>query len=237
MTENTIGYYLERVFRRLPDVEADRLSMATLTQLGEEGYTGIGYQGLYDALKTAHAHPDSERMQTEIWKTPHVDLSRFPWDWKAQHEQTIFGPNGERVILFPRRLVTTYQTKYTPSNFTLGLQEWEKLNFKDMIRGTDTRQIARFARQDPKVRAVYNEALSRKVNYGILLTLTTDSSTIHPEGRQLETEDGKIIPHIRRPKIIIPKATPEERKVLDDFCDQYQVPNKKLVDRLLGITD
>ncbi len=231
----TIGYHVQKLFSHLPDKTIDELALASIKQFEEEGYKGVGYQSLFDAIHTAYAHPDSIRMQTGISKAKIAELNKFPWDWRTKHAQKIIGPDGEKAILFPRRLITTYQTEYHPSNFILGMKEYERLNFLSKVYGTDTRLIARLAREELK--EVCNAAFERNVNYGLLVTLTTDSSTLHSEGRPLEDSSGKIYPYIRKPKIIIPKSTKEEREILDTFCNKYQIPNKQFIDKLLGITD
>ena len=226
----------QKLFQRLTDNQVKELAKSTLEQFEEEGYRGVGYQALIDALYNTYASKNSSRMQTSISKRLKVEF-KLPQNWKPVHAQTIFGSDGEEISLFPRRLIATYQTDYNPSNITSALKEWERLNFLDKTRGMDTRQIARFSREDPEVRKVYDAAQNRNVDYGLLLTLKTDSSTLTQDGRSIEYYDGKFLPHIRKLKLIIPKTTVEERKVLSEFCDRYQVPNKKLVDRLLGITD
>lgn len=222
MVKSTLSQYTEKLFSHLPDLQAEELAWEGVIQLGAEGYKGVGFQGLFDAIKTAYSHPNSLRMQTGISK-------------KLKYAQTIQGPDGEKVIALPRRLITTYETKYRPSNFTLGMQEWEKLNYLEKTRGMDTREVARLARQN--LRKVYNSALERGIRYGLLLTLTTDSSTLTHDRGPLTDMEGNEIPHIRKLKLIIPKTDQKEKEIINAFCDQYQIPNKNLVDKLLGITD
>jgi len=234
---HTTAYYLTKPFTKLPSQEAKKLALSALEQLEEEKYKGVGYQSLLNAIETAHAHPDSLRMQTAISKIPSIKLNQIPKDWRPKYAQIAFGPDGEEVMIFPRRLVTTYLTTYHPSNFILGLQEWERLSYKDKMRGMDTRLIARLARQDPEVRQVYDAALEKGVRYGLLLTLTTDSSTLTNGRGPLTDFEGYAIPYIRKLKLIVPKAKKKERELLNAFLDPFQIPNKKLIDKILGITD
>ncbi len=227
MLDSILTDQLKKPFTRVFPEEAMFLANATKEQFGTKGYKDLSYERLYESIRTAFAHPDSSRMQFALSK------HEFPNVWDS-YSQNITGPQKEKVIILPRRLIRTTRTAYEPWPVVRGAKEWEKARFERKVRGYDSNIVARDARD--LLLEILQDAAIRNVNYALMGTFVIDNAD--EEGQYvLHDSKGKFIKNTRLPWIVVPGATPEQIKIIDSFCDKYQIPSKETVDRLSGKID
>lgn len=206
--------------KRLHPTIAEKLVVETVKQLREKGYF-VHPCSLYQAIGTAKIPLQSQKMQFKLSKNEKFD-------------QTITGPNNETFQFFPRRILLNTTTDYKPNKITTLIKKIEADYFGKKTKGFDSSYVCRCAREDPQILEIMQKAYSNGNKYSLMGTLG-EMYGEDAEGRIAHDEQGEI--YIRRPIIIIPGAEPEEISQLELFCKQFQIPSKKRIDRILGITD